>query len=60
MTTSGHPTDDAMLYVGGSKTSFRCEDCGANVFRKASETAQVVKYRCNGCDALYSGERRSQ
>src|SRR4051812_37245143 len=38
-----------MLYIGGSKTSYRCE-CGANVFKKVSEHI----WRCNACNALHS------
>ena len=48
---------DVMLYVAGSKHSFRCV-CGANVFRKHSETISgVCYYECNGCEALYEGEK---
>lgn len=57
MQTSEHPTGDTMLYVGGAEYSFRC-DCGANVFKKTSETAESVKYKCNSCGAGYVGERR--
>lgn len=39
-----------MLYVGESKTAFRCEECGANVFTKISDGS----YRCNGCGTEYS------
>lgn len=59
METRGHPTGDTMLYVGGSKAPYRCEECGANVFKKAAETAQAVKYKCNGCGTVYSGEREA-
>ena len=45
------PSPDKMLYVGGSKTSFRC-DCGCNVFREIRPRT----YRCNSCSALYRGE----
>lgn len=38
-----------MLYVGGSETAFRCPECGANVFRKISQT----DYECNGCHTVY-------
>lgn len=56
METNGQPTGDTMLYVGGSKRSFRCE-CGCNVFRKTAETAESVKYKCNSCGETYSGDR---
>ena len=41
---------ETMLYVGGSKTSFRC-DCGVNVFRKVVSAS--LKYRCNGCGDVW-------
>ncbi len=48
---------DHMIYVNGSKTSFRCEGseghpCGCNVFRKIDDTP---RFRCNACGAVYSG-----
>jgi hypothetical protein len=45
---------DMMLYVGGSKQSFRCE-CGANVFRLRDDG----RHECNGCGALYVGKAAS-
>ena len=60
MEASGYPTSDTMLYVGGSKQPFRCEKCGANVFKKASETADSIKYRCNGCAEVYVSERSAR
>ena len=52
---------DVMMYVGGSKTSFRCEGdgtepCGANVFRRKEGTEN--KYECNTCGAVYTGEKQ--
>lgn len=44
--------NSAMLYVGGSKTSFSCYDCGANVFYKLDNN----RYECNGCGTVYHGE----
>jgi hypothetical protein len=41
-----------MLYLGGSKTSYRCPDCGANVFTKIEEG----RFICNGCQARWRGE----
>lgn len=46
-------TRDQMLYVGGSKTSFRCS-CGSNVFRKVLGKSQ---YACNGCKDIYTGKK---
>lgn len=43
--------EQKMIYLNGSKTSFRCV-CGANVFTKF----QHKRYRCNSCDATYTGE----
>jgi hypothetical protein len=53
-------TDQAMIYLGGSKISFRCDyndgrgPCGCNVFTKLTPT----KYRCNSCGMVYIGERK--
>jgi predicted RNA-binding Zn-ribbon protein involved in translation (DUF1610 family) len=57
MDTGKHPTGDTMLYVDGSRTSFRCEECGSNVFKKVSEAEASPRYRCNGCGAEYAGEK---
>jgi hypothetical protein len=55
-------TNAHMLYIGCSKTSFRCDNqvsinhkCGCNVFKKIGE----LRYKCNGCGAVYSGEPES-
>jgi hypothetical protein len=40
----------AMLFLGGSKSAFRC-DCGGNVFTKLGPT----RYQCNSCSAIYEG-----
>lgn len=32
--------------------TFRCPDCGANVFTEIG----TYRYQCNGCGALYVGE----
>lgn len=50
-------TDAKMLYVGGSKTSFRCE-CGCNIFhsfkvRKGLHREE--RYECNACGQVYAG-----
>ena len=42
--------DQVMLYLQGSKTSFRC-DCTCNVFTKLSPD----RYRCNSCRTVYQG-----
>lgn len=55
------PGPDLMIYLGGQRErSWRCEDCGANVFRKdPARTEQLpageVAYVCNGCDARWIG-----
>ncbi len=43
---------DKMIYLNGSKTSFRCE-CGGNVFREE----EPGRYECNSCAASYRGEK---
>ena len=47
-----------MLFIGGSKTSFKCDardECGhlcrANCFKKIGH----MRYKCNGCGATYTG-----
>jgi hypothetical protein len=42
---------DLMVYLEGSKQSFRCP-CGCNVFRAIGEH----QYRCNSCLETYTGE----
>ena len=44
--------EDKMLYIGGSKTSFRC-GCGCNVFRALK--ADPSRYKCNGCRSIWKG-----
>lgn len=44
------PPEQTMLYVGDHTRSVRCE-CGANVFSRLSAN----HYRCNGCQATYTG-----
>ena len=46
---------DIMLYLNGSRKSFRCE-CGANVFHKVKYQGREL-FRCNGCETLYNGEK---
>ena len=41
----------AMIYLGGSKDTFRCE-CRCNVFTRLGGR----KYRCNSCNATYTAE----
>lgn len=50
------PTEDTdvMVFLGGSKRSFRCE-CGGNVFRRRTDVP--CGYVCNSCSALYVGEK---
>ena len=43
-----------MLYVGGSKNSFHCEECGANCFHRPKANPEA--YECNGCGVWYFGE----
>lgn len=42
-----------MVYVDGSKVSFRCS-CGCNVFHHPAE--KPAAYECNACGAWYTGE----
>lgn len=39
-----------ILHVVGSRISFKCEECGCNVFIEISKG----KFRCNGCLAIYA------
>jgi hypothetical protein len=50
MTARERPKD-IMIRIPGSEKLFRC-DCGCNVFREIKPR----KYKCNSCDAVYSGE----
>lgn len=45
-------TEDVMVKIGGGP-SFRCVNCGANVFKKSLDVD--LHYRCNGCDETYTG-----
>ena len=48
---SNEPMDtNTMIYLAGSKQSFRC-DCGGNVFTKWTEE----KFQCNSCKEKYLG-----
>lgn len=51
-TVRNDPNVDRMIYLNGSKVSFRC-DCGCNVFREY----EYCKYRCNSCEATYTGSK---
>ena len=44
---------NTMVYLDGSKTSFRCH-CGCNVFHIDPEDKDI--YICNGCQEKYRGE----
>jgi hypothetical protein len=46
---------DAMILLMGSKNSYHCENCGANVFKKIAETPKSITYSCNGCREEYKG-----
>lgn len=41
-----------MIRLPGAETSYRCEECGANVFRPVEPEV----YRCNGCGTLYTSK----
>lgn len=43
--------DATMIYIGGSKTSFRC-NCSGNVFTELFDGI----YRCNSCTTEYRSE----
>ena len=45
---------DKLLSVDGKP--FYCEECGSNVFRE--RTDDPLRYRCNGCGAMYRGEEK--
>lgn len=40
-----------MVRIGGA--TFKCAECGSNCFQR-HKTESV--YRCNGCEATYTGE----
>ena len=46
------PNNQVMVYVAGSKRSFRC-DCGCNVFTKHQNNKMI----CNSCGTSYTGEK---
>jgi len=50
--TDNKDTKNIMIYMNVSKRSFRC-DCSCNVFTKIG----TFKYKCNSCDAVYTGEK---
>ena len=44
-----------MTYLNGrDKVSFKCPECGCNVFHHPGDDNS--KYECNSCGALYVGE----
>lgn len=50
------PPGDLMIYLDGSKESFRCDnDCRCHVFRWV-DTPRGRRLRCNACGALYVSE----
>ncbi len=42
------------IKIGGATSCFRCTSCGSIVFKKRKDNP--LKYKCNGCDATYTGE----
>lgn len=57
------PGEDIMVYLNGSKRSFRCDNdetglgrptCGCNVFHKHPTKANRLV--CNACGAVYETE----
>lgn len=46
---------NTMLYVDGSRTSYRCE-CGANIFHQPDDK-EPERYKCNSCGAEYVAEK---
>jgi hypothetical protein len=52
---SNNDDKNILVYLDGSKNSFRCEVCGSNVFHKHEEREDV--YICNGCSEQYIGEK---
>lgn len=45
------PGSPRMLFIGGSRTSFRCK-CGCNVFIPYGDTI----FKCNACPEIYESE----
>jgi hypothetical protein len=63
MTEEEFVSGDTLVRLSGDQQSFRCS-CGSNVFRKLLEGHEdfdprpgFVTYRCNGCRAIWHGER---
>ena len=48
---TGH--EQVMPKVDGK--SFRCPDCGCNVFSKLGVRGGDILYRCNGCGGRWAG-----
>lgn len=53
--------EDHMIFLGPNKDpktrrSFRCEECGCNVFRKPQPYTDPLLYKCNGCGTRWRGE----
>lgn len=46
-----------MIYLDGSKTAFRCDDCGCNLFHLTEDTGERIRFACNTCIALYEANR---
>lgn len=48
--------NDTMIFLGGQRErSFRCQQCGANVFRQLVRDPK--RYKCNGCGETYTGDK---
>lgn len=47
-----------ILYLNGSKESFKCPVCNSNVFQHYSNDTEL--YTCNGCRARYSSKDKKE
>lgn len=57
MSTERTERDSVMVYVDGSRRSFRCT-CGGNVFIELSEPCELgCDHVCNACGAHYKGTK---
>lgn len=44
---------DTIIKLGQTGKSFRCDNCGCNVFRRSETRTNVFK--CNGCAIVFVG-----
>lgn len=46
-----------MIYLDGSKTAFRCDDCNSNCFHLTEDDGERIRFACNLCIAEYEAKR---